>query len=814
MGEHVKLILFSFAIALHAGASDYYVSTAGDDANDGSEANPWKTIQHAADTVVAGDTVHVRGGTYAEQISIAKSGSQQDGYITFQNYAGETPIIDGGSLTPGDSQSALILIQDRSYVKIRGFEICNFRTDSQASVPCGIFVTGHGSHLQIMDNTVHHIENNNVNKDGGNAHGIAVYATDGASSINNLTVSGNTVRDCKLGWSESMVLNGNVEIFTVSGNAVHDNDNIGIDLIGYEGTAPANDRVRNGTVSQNTVYNISSENNPAYSDLSAGGIYVDGGIDILIERNMIYTADIGLEVGCEHPNKTVERITVRNNIIFNCNVTGIGFGGYASNMGIVLDCTFQHNTLYMNDSRKGGYGEVMIQKSHDNDFSDNILYCNDQNIIITNYFTSTYSYSNGFDYNLYFGPGGSDACTFVWQNKEYAGFAAFQAASGQDAHSAFEYPDFADAASSPPNFRLKAGSPAIGAGNPAFAPAPGELDYYGNPRVIGGVNDVGAAEYGSAGTATLTMAVSPPSAGTVTPSAGDHSVDMGVAQDISATPAQGYIFVNWTTAGSVAVADPNAAATTATLSGNATVTANFAQQGAGTVLACGSVQEIDSADFQPDPFTKKPKPYGVLNQSYYSMPIVEKVNNDTPQSIIHAVWKKKLKIYDAGVYNRKVLLSPLLNPPISDRQFDQQGIVIDIDGTETSLAGTFYLANPTITGVTSGWAEPQSGDEFIVEGTYFGSAPPTIYVECTKGGDPQSPKYKKCRLNRSESYLFRDAFGKAAKSCMKIWNDDVGLEAVGYSQITVVYPRLGKTDQPTGHIILDNGVGLAAFQLQ
>jgi len=35
--------------------------------------------------------------------------------------------------------------------------------------------------------------------------------------------------------SESMVLNGNVEHFVVSHNKVHDNDNIGIDFIGFEG---------------------------------------------------------------------------------------------------------------------------------------------------------------------------------------------------------------------------------------------------------------------------------------------------------------------------------------------------------------------------------------------------------------------------------------------------------------------------------------------------------------------------------------------------------------------------------------------------
>ena len=40
----------------------YYVATNGNDANSGGLDKPWRTIQHAADTAAAGDTVLVRGG--------------------------------------------------------------------------------------------------------------------------------------------------------------------------------------------------------------------------------------------------------------------------------------------------------------------------------------------------------------------------------------------------------------------------------------------------------------------------------------------------------------------------------------------------------------------------------------------------------------------------------------------------------------------------------------------------------------------------------------------------------------------------------
>ena len=48
-------------------AATYYVSTSGNDGNNGTSlSTPWRTINKAAQTMVAGDTVYVRGGTYRE----------------------------------------------------------------------------------------------------------------------------------------------------------------------------------------------------------------------------------------------------------------------------------------------------------------------------------------------------------------------------------------------------------------------------------------------------------------------------------------------------------------------------------------------------------------------------------------------------------------------------------------------------------------------------------------------------------------------------------------------------------------------------
>jgi hypothetical protein len=65
MFKHLFLI-FTFTFLLFPSscrAAVYYVAgDTGSDSNAGSITAPWKTIQKAANTVVAGDTVNVKGG--------------------------------------------------------------------------------------------------------------------------------------------------------------------------------------------------------------------------------------------------------------------------------------------------------------------------------------------------------------------------------------------------------------------------------------------------------------------------------------------------------------------------------------------------------------------------------------------------------------------------------------------------------------------------------------------------------------------------------------------------------------------------------
>jgi hypothetical protein len=67
----------------------------GADGNDGTEKTPWKTINHALKQLVPGDTLYLRGGSYAENVYCAVVGTAEKP-ITIRSYPGEQAVIDGG----------------------------------------------------------------------------------------------------------------------------------------------------------------------------------------------------------------------------------------------------------------------------------------------------------------------------------------------------------------------------------------------------------------------------------------------------------------------------------------------------------------------------------------------------------------------------------------------------------------------------------------------------------------------------------------------------------------------------------------------
>jgi hypothetical protein len=476
--------------------SSFYVSTSGDDANPGTQAKPWRTVQHAADTARAGSTVNVRGGIYGERVSVNASGNASEGFITFKSYPGETAVLDAAHLVP-EGRSGVLTIHNKSYVRIEGLEIRNYRTAEHRLAPLGISVMGAGSHIELLHNNVHHIEQNFQGRDapgrGGNGFGIAVYGTDANTPISELVIDGNEVHHLKTGSSESLVVNGNVTKFRITHNTVHDNNNIGIDVIGFERTAlnPAVDQARDGVVSDNLVYNITSRGNPAYgNEQNSDGIYVDGGSRVMIERNVIHDVDFGIELASEHKGRATSYITARNNLIYHAHTAGVSIGGYDPERGHTDHCTVVNNTLYDNDTAGTGSGEFQMQYNMaDNVFKNNIVYAGARCLISVNKSpVPANEHLVDIDYNLYYCASGSKASEWKEYPTTVKGFEKYVESTGNNRHSQFVDPRFVDPARK--DFHLRSDSPAISAGTIAGLPV-GEKDLDGWPRIKSGKIDIG-----------------------------------------------------------------------------------------------------------------------------------------------------------------------------------------------------------------------------------------------------------------------------------------------------------------------------------
>src|SRR5580700_1917051 len=508
----VIVLALAQALAGQAGTT-YYVSTSGNDTNPGTSRAPWLTIQHAANTVKPGATVYVSGGIYHESVHFPTSGRAL-APITFQSYPGETAVIDGTGVSccgSSATQGLINILGSVSYITISGFEIRNYTTSKAADTPAGVWITGSGAGIRILNNLVRHITTKS--EKNGNAFGIAVYGTS-KTPVTHLIISGNEVYDNRTGNSETLTLDGNVTHFKVTNNLVHDNDNIGIDAIGYEGVGPVGyDEAMYGEISGNTIYNIFGIANTGEGDeYDADGLYCDGCAYVNFERNVIFQVDYGIETTSENQvcqengtewsggntgSGTAARgkhpcygrfATVRNNLFYKANSCGNSIGGYAAATskggpsnggGSSYHDVFVNNTLYDNGTQPGNAsegtpsGEFQIQhqvgKDEENIYENNLLYAGSPNIWIHSYVPCGSSYPcppATLNWNLYYSVAGyQEGTSILWGDaSSYTSFANWQSTTGEDAESLNADPLFVDLVDTPPNFDTTPSSPAVGAG--------------------------------------------------------------------------------------------------------------------------------------------------------------------------------------------------------------------------------------------------------------------------------------------------------------------------------------------------------------
>jgi len=141
--------LLVFGAASPSLGATYYVDGSGLDSNGGSSGAPWLTIQHAVDTVAAGDTILVRAGTYAGA-RIELSG--QPGLSkTLKAETSGTVILNA----PGASQQHNGIIEIENFSgTVRYWVVDGFEVDGVSKTYRGIDIR-ETEHVTITGNTVH-----------------------------------------------------------------------------------------------------------------------------------------------------------------------------------------------------------------------------------------------------------------------------------------------------------------------------------------------------------------------------------------------------------------------------------------------------------------------------------------------------------------------------------------------------------------------------------------------------------------------------------------------------------------------------------
>ncbi len=455
----------------------FFVSTGGSDANPGTQAAPWRTIQKAMNSATAGSTVNIMAGVYVERLTVNVSGSagsvitfQPSGYtglasdgspcgasISNNGYkpcVGDSVVLDYASLGTHNEPSGYLVASGRSYVTIQGL---TFQNDTvNGAMQRGIDVTGGSQFVTLRNNRFLHMHNAVTSTAGAFLH----FWTEGGSH-DNLYV-GNEFGDLITAAGEAITFSGaGTNNNTFQSNWVHDTSGIAFDAAnGSSGTRIVANLFENAGV-----------NGCSYTVCPAATIYSDGGSNVVIERNLIRrtAGSVGNTdgIGISAETSSSGSFVIRDNVIYGVN-NAIAGGCWAGNGScpstMVSSLLVTGNTVYGNN-----VGLIMLNAT-------NAVWKN--NIAASNTSANIY-YSQGtasqhtFTYNLWYGVaptwGGAN------QSNNFSGDPRFTNPAAAD-------------------FSLLTGSPARDAGDPSWVPATGETDFLGNARVVNGRVDIGAYE--------------------------------------------------------------------------------------------------------------------------------------------------------------------------------------------------------------------------------------------------------------------------------------------------------------------------------
>jgi parallel beta-helix repeat protein len=275
----------------------YYVDVNGNDTNNGSQADPWKTIGHAVNTVVAGDTVLINPGTYlvSQQISITTSGTASNP-ITFKGN-GAGVVVD---LRPYDGRNGLeiffadyividnLTVYASSDPNSRGIRL----THAEGCIIRNNTVSG-ANHANLFCSLSDHVTFSN-NEAYNGAIGIYVADSSDYPTIKGNRLYNNTAIGLHMNGDINSGGDGTISYAMVDGNWIYNNDATGINLDGVTWSTFQNNLVFGNKFRGIAFFQqngaVPSNDNEAYQNtiITPAGAYYGIGLNYGANRNSFY----------------------------------------------------------------------------------------------------------------------------------------------------------------------------------------------------------------------------------------------------------------------------------------------------------------------------------------------------------------------------------------------------------------------------------------------------------------------------------------------------------------------------------------------
>jgi len=297
----ILLIVALLCLVGTASATDYYVSTTGDNSSNGlTTGTAWQNVSYGVTQLTAGDTLYLIDGTwYGEVCEFANSGTEGN-LITVTAYNG-TPTMIGTDKS--NSNHVGFNIATKDYININNLTISTYYHT----------ITALGSYINIED------------CDLGDTGGVVLFASRYGTTrtkIDNCTIhdtSWNTIQI--LGNREPPNGNGVPSTYiTITNNTIYNNS--------YHNTIDFFGNTENVLIQDNLLYNntvgqgIFSHDDPDYQN------------QITIHNNTIHDHYLGIQMDRFHNS------TITNNTIYDIANDGI--------YNILTSCTnitYQYNNI-------------------------------------------------------------------------------------------------------------------------------------------------------------------------------------------------------------------------------------------------------------------------------------------------------------------------------------------------------------------------------------------------------------------------------------------------------------------------------------